>query len=353
MTTEPTPGANVAESLTLAIVSASNAPILLLDSDLIIIAASASFSRSYGIDPAHIRGRHVLELGTGEWAVRQMGTLLRAAANGSANIDSYEMDLEQPGRPTRRLSIQAQKLEYGDMNDVRLLMTVVDLTESRLADKLRTDLLREREDLLQELQRRIANSLQIIASVLMLSAKRVSSADTRRHLVDARNRVLSMATLQENLAASRGGEVELRTYFNDLCKSLAASMIDNDNQPMTLVVTADDSRASPDVSVSLGLIVTELVINALKHAIPDGRSGNIGVDYRSITGDWTLGVSDDGIGMPRDRSTIKAGLGTSIVQALAKQLDARIAHSDRNPGSRVEISHYRVAAANILVDSGA
>src|SRR3546814_3604496 len=117
--------------------------------------------------------------------------------------------------------------------------------------------------LLQELQHRVANSLQIIASVLMQSARRVQSEEARGHLHDAHNRVMSIATLQQQLAASRLGDVELRGYFTQLCESLGALMI-HDHDQLSIAVTADSSSVNADISVILGLIVTELVINALR-----------------------------------------------------------------------------------------
>ena len=81
-------------------------------------------------------------------------------------------------------------------------MAIVDITEARIAEKLKDDLLREKAIQLQEVQHRVANSLQIIASVLMQSARRVQSEETRSHLYNAQQRVLSMATLQKQLAAS-------------------------------------------------------------------------------------------------------------------------------------------------------
>src|SRR6185436_15218963 len=87
------------------------------------------------------------------------------------------------------------------------------------------DLVREKEVLLQELQHRVANSLQIIAAVLMRSARSVQSEETRTHLHDAHHRVMSIATMQKQLAASRHGQVALRSYFTDLCRSIGASMI--------------------------------------------------------------------------------------------------------------------------------
>ena len=97
------------------------------------------------------------------------------------------------------------------------------------------------------------------------------------------------------------------------------------------------------VSVSLGLIVTELVINALKHAFPEGRAGAIVVDCGFRGPNWVLSVSDDGVGMPTDRSQRHTGLGTSIVEALAKQLHAVVAVAPGHPGTHVSITHTQIA----------
>src|SRR3546814_10993802 len=92
---------------------------------------------------------------------------------------------------------------------------------------------------------------------------------------------MSIATVQQQLAASRLGEVELGAYFTQLCQSLGASMI-RDPDLVSLRVNADDSKVNADISVSLGLIVTELVINALKHAFPGRRRGTTPVVYHAL-----------------------------------------------------------------------
>ena len=169
----------------------------------------------------------------------------------------------------------------------------------------------------------MANSLHIIASVLMQSARQVQSEEARGHLHNAHHRVMSIAALQRQLSTSNGGNVELRTYFTQLCQSLGASMI-ADPERLSIKVTVDNSTVEANVSVSRGLIVTELVINALKHAFPNERAGTIVLDYRSSSNNWTLSVTDNEIGMPGESDSPTAGLGTGIVEALAKNLQGEI-----------------------------
>ena len=335
----------VADALALALVAASDAPIVLLDGDLMVIAASGSFVRAFQIDPDLTNGRSLLSLGAGEWDVPQLSSLLRLTLLGAADLGAYEMDLERVGRKARRLVITAHRLEHSDTRDARLLLAVSDVTDARLAERASDDLLREKAVLYQELQHRVANSLQIIASVLMQSARRVPSARVRSHLYAAHSRVMSVAALQQQLAASQGGDVHLREYFTELCQCIGDSMID-DPDKLRLKVEADEGIATPDISISLGLIVTELVINALKHAFPPGAGGDILVSYQSSVTDWRLSVADNGVGMPTDSAAAKTGLGTSIVEALAKQLHAKVNHAENHPGAIVSIIHEGAPAVS-------
>jgi two-component sensor histidine kinase len=323
---------------TLAVVVSSNEPLLFLSADQRVIAASASFCRAFEVDPAAVPGKFLSELGNGEWAMPKLASLLKATASGSAQIEAYEIDLHRPNRKARNLVVNARTLDDGDKDRVRLLMAVTDVTDARAEARLKDDLVREKAILLQEVQHRVANSLQIIASVLMQSARRVQSEEARGHLHNAHHRVMSIAALQRQLSTSSGGTVELRTYLTQLSQSLGASMIDDPGR-LSIAVKADNSAVSADVSVSLGLIVTELVINALKHAFPDQPTGTIVIDYHSSGDDWTLSVADNGIGMTAGSNAPKAGLGTGIIEALAKHLLGTIQLSDACPGTVVTISH--------------
>ena len=329
----------IVTSLAMALVESSKAPLLLLDDDVVVIGASTSFCNTFNLDPATIANRRLAELGAGEWDVPQLNSLLRATIAGSAEIDAYEMDLVREDKATCSLILSAHKLDYFETEKVRVVLAATDVTAMRLAEKRKDDLIREKQVLLQELQHRVANSLQIIASVLMQSARRVQSEETRLHLHDAHSRVMSIAMLQKQLAVTELKSVDLRTYFADLCRSISASMID-DPQRLTLETIVDDTTTNSDVSVSMGLIVTELVINAIKHAFPDQTvGGKITLSFAAGEGDWLLSVSDNGAGMPVGKDRGKPGLGTGIVEALSKQLDASVTVLEASPGTRVEVRH--------------
>ena len=350
--TAPTPiEADDSLTLALAVIGSSTAPLVLLDGDLKVIAASASFFTTFRIDPAGATGEPLLALGDGEWNLPRLRSLLTATLSGGAAVEAYEIELKSPQLGVRNLLLNAHLLSFGDGSQVRILFGVSDVTEARANEKLKDDLLREKAILLQEVQHRVANSLQIIASVILQSARKVQSEESRTYLQDAHSRVMSVAALQQQLAASRLGAVALKPYFDQLCISVGASMI-RDHDQLSMRVDCDDSVVDADVSVSLGLIVTELVINSLKHAFPGGRHGVITVSYHGHGPNWTLSVADDGVGMPTDPESLTPGLGTSIVDALANQLKARVKVTAGHPGTTVSIIHSQISAVEADAKAG-
>ena len=331
----------VALSLTLAVVSSSPAPLLLLDGSLAIVAASASFCEDFGLDPEEVAGQPLLTLHAGAWDTPQLRSLLDAALAGEAQAPGCEMDVGPPGGQTRGLIVQAHRLNYLDLEQVRILVAVSDVTAARDDRASNEDLLRHNDILLQEVRHRVANSLQIIASVLLRNARTTPSDETRAHLKDAHNRVMSVAALERLLSTTGMGDVDVHAYFTNLCESLATSMI-GEADHIALSVQGGEGVAEGRVSMSLGLIVTELVINALKYAFPDGRPGTITVDYNFHGPNWILCVCDDGVGMPAGGAPVRVGLGTSIVQALAKQLHASVTVIPERPGTKVSIEHMQI-----------
>ena len=335
-TLPPTPDS--VTTLALAVVASSQTPLLLLDGELSVLAASASFCRAFDLDPALVADRPIFDLGRGEWNLPRLRSLLTAVGSGGAAIPAYELTLVRPGQGPRDLVLNANRLVYSEGTAIRLLVTVSDVTDARAAEAFRDALVREKDTLVQAVQHRVANSLQIIASVLLQNARQVQAEDTRGDPRDAEHRATSVAGVQRQLTQSSRNEVLLRPYFTQLCQSLGASMI-GDHDQLRIEVTGDDSATTAEVSVSLGLIVTELVINALKHAFPDDRKGLITVDYHAGRDGWALSIRDDGVGMRGTGVRPTARLGTSIVQALAAQLASTITVTDLEPGTGVTIVH--------------
>jgi len=336
---------DAALSLTVAVVASSHGPLLLLDGSLNVVVASKSFSRAFNIDPDAVVGRSLFALGQGEWNVPQLRSLLTATAVDGLPIQDYEFDLDRPDATSRRLSVNAERLSYLDLDNVRLVVAVADLTDARADEKARRRLSRESELLLQEVRHRIANSLQLIATVLLQGVRHARSEEARGLLRDARSRMLSVGALERQLAGSVGDEVRIGAYLTTLCTNISEAIV-ADADHVSIEVASDDASVPAAFAANLGLITTELVINALKHAFPDGRPGKITVAYTGRDGSWSLRVTDDGVGKPSDSAGAAAGIGTSIVQALARQLDAAVETVDAHPGVSVSISKEAVANAS-------
>ena len=332
---------DVALSLTLAIVTSSPAPLLLLDGQLTIIAASTSFCSVFGADAAQLTGQPLYALDEGKWDNPQLRSLMTATVSGDDALDAYDMHLQRPQRSAQHLIVQARRLEYLDLEQTRILVAVSDVTDARADLTLKEEAARGNRVLLQEVRHRVANSLQIIASVLLRNARATTSEETRGHLENAHHRVMSVAALERLLSTSEDGHIEVHAYFTRLCESISASMIGDVDQ-ISLIVEGGDGVVEARVSVGLGLIVTELVINALKHAFPDGRPGKITIDYNFDGPNWILCVRDDGVGMPLI-APVRTGLGTSIVAALARQLHASVEISPKHPGTQVSIAQTEIA----------
>ena len=314
---------------------------MLLDGQLTIISASASFCDLVGENAADLPGQALYALDGGDWDVPELRVLMGSALAGEDTPGPRDLERKGGLRPVRNLLVQARRLTYLDPEQIRILVAVSDVTDLRAEAALRQAAQRENEVLLHEVRHRVANSLQIIASVLLQNARKSESVETRDHLMDAHHRVMSVAGLERLLSTSQGAEVEVHAYFTSLCETIAASMI-GDPGRISLAVDGDEGLVAAKVSASLGLIVTELVINALKHAFPDDRSGKITIDYNFHGPNWILCVRDDGVGMP-ETAAMRPGLGTSIVQALARQLNASVEIAPEHPGTRVTIHHSQVA----------
>ena len=327
-------------ALAQGIVDTVREPVLVLDKELRVIAASRSFYSTFKVRPEDTKGSLLYALGDGQWDIEKLRVLLEKIIPEQGVMEGYEVEHEFPGLGHRTMCLNARQVFYEEGANTTILLGMEDITDRRVLEREKDELLREKDVLLQELQHRIANSLTIIASIILMKARTVQSEETRLHLQDAHKRVMSIAAVQEQLHASGLGSIEVEPYLSRLCETLAISMI-GDSRPISLKVIGDRGHATSRQAESFGLLVTELVMNALKHAFPDEKViGQITVAYETAGPNWKLSVSDNGIGKPDGIfAQGKSGLGTGIIKALSQQLGAQVETVAGPAGTTVCVTH--------------
>ncbi|MET0969684.1 MAG: histidine kinase dimerization/phosphoacceptor domain -containing protein [Tardiphaga sp.] len=248
--------------------------------------------------------------------------------------------LDHVARPeglSSRQRFTLQALARQIMTQLELRRVAMDLSQGNAArDRLQASL-NEKEVLLKEVHHRVKNNLQLISSLLSLQASRIADPAMASLFTDSRNRVRSMAMVHENLyRAGNFAEIEMQAHLESLCLQLDRAY---GLARVHLVADSDDVTLDLDRAVSCGLIVNELVSNALKHAFPTDRSGQITVHFGG-RGDGTcsLTVADNGIGLPLHIDIAGTrSLGLQLVRDLVEQLDG-VLFVDRSAGTRFELT---------------
>jgi two-component sensor histidine kinase/CheY-like chemotaxis protein len=191
----------------------------------------------------------------------------------------------------------------------------------------------EREVLLREVNHRVGNSLQIIASLLHLQANSSTQDDVKAALTNAMGRVAAVAQVHRRLYTSHDlKSVMLNQYLDALLEDLRRSAEGNKMSRLTL--KAEPIEIDPDRAVAIGIIVNELVMNAVKYAYPD-RAGPIHVDLRAQGDDLELAIADDGVGLNAKSDPRSTGMGQRIVSAMATKLEASIERDPDHAGTRI------------------
>ena len=336
-----------AERLALAIVDALPEPFLVLDDTLRLLAASRCFYQTYGEDPANAHGRFLFELSDGQWDIPGLRQLLSAILPGRTGLEGFEFEASFGKLGKRTIQLNALPLRQDDRSERMVLLAIKDITERRESEQEKQRLLEHTEELLEqqktllrEMRHRISNSLQIIASILLLKAGSVSSEETKKELRAAHQRVMSVAAVQDHLQASDGIEqIEIGPYLTKLATGLSSSMVGT-KQEIKIKVVSDAGTLATSNAVSLGLIVTELIMNAVKYAFPrPSKSARVRVTFEKAQSDWKLTVADNGVGRrQRVEEQTSTGLGTALIAALAKQLGAIVSETSTTKGLRVDIT---------------
>ena len=325
-------------ALTRAIVDTIHEPFLVLDADLRIIAASRSFYKKFQVNQEDTQGQLFYDIGGGQYDIPALRHFLKNIITEHAVLKEYKIVHEFLNIGKHTLLLSAREIVYENSQNKHLLLTMGDITGQELLEEETEKLSKQKDLMIREMKHRMANSLQLIASILILKSEVVESPEVRTHLKDAHERIMSIATVEKFLdTTSLNEEVEVGPYLKGLCESLSASMIEK-SKPIELAVEAGSGMVASAIGISLGLITAELVINALKHAFPNRKSGKIAVAYHTDTHGWRLIVSDNGVGITINPARKKEGLGTTIVQSLARQLGATVETRTGVQGTTVTIA---------------
>ena len=217
----------------------------------------------------------------------------------------------------------------------RMVMSIIrDITERRRAEEIIQASLREKEALLKEIHHRVKNNLQVTSSLLRLQAAAINDDAVRAMFEETENRIRSMALVHEKLYQSSNlSRIDLGDYIRSLGELLFRSSAIS---PDTVRLEVSGSTfLSIDTAVPCGLIVNELLSNALKHAFPGGREGLIRVTLDERPGRLiALDVQDDGVGLPPGFDSDRTGtLGLMLVQGLVQQIDGTMSMKSEDEGA--------------------
>jgi two-component sensor histidine kinase len=201
----------------------------------------------------------------------------------------------------------------------------------------------EREVLLREVNHRVGNSLQIIASLLHLQANSATQEGVKAALTNAMGRVAAVAQVHRRLYTSHDlKSVLLNQYLESLLEDLRRSAEGNKMSRLTL--NAEPIEIDPDRAVAIGIIVNELVMNAVKYAYPDG-AGPIHVELKAQGDDLLLTISDDGVGLDEAADPRGTGMGQRIVSAMASKLEASVERDPAHAGTRIVVRFARASTS--------
>lgn len=222
---------------------------------------------------------------------------------------------------------------------LRMIASHADVTARREGEEALRSADLEKASLLKEIHHRVKNNLNIASSLLSLQSDQIESVeDAREALLDSRNRIYSMARVHEELYKSENlSTVDMREYIDDLTWDLLRAY--GQGERIQLSTSVEEVYLDISHAVPCGIILNELISNAIRHAFPDGRSGGIGIVFaRPAPGQYELTVSDDGVGLPAEEILAERNsLGLRLIQTLTTQLDGALEIS-RSSGTVFRIS---------------
>jgi PAS domain S-box-containing protein len=294
--------------------------------DGVFVYTNPKFEQMFGYEPDELTGQHVSIVNYGEEATtpEEVNQAIRTAIlqHGEA---SYEVhNVKKDGSPfwcRANASIFGHP-EYGSV----IVAVHQDITEHKQAEEKLIASLKEKEVLLKEIHHRVKNNLGIVSSLLQMQCRRTEDPTVTAILRDSQNRIASIALVHEKLYRSKDlADIDFAQYIPDLTTHLFDSYNVNSSQ-IHLNIQVDNASLDIETAIPCGLIINELVSNALKYAFVGKMRGEIEVKfYQESESTLTLIIQDNGIGLPENFDSKKAKtLGITLVQGLVKQLRGKL-----------------------------
>jgi PAS domain S-box-containing protein len=288
-----------------------------------IIYANPATERLFGYS-----SEELMRMRFWDWAHEDFREKVRtsglARQRGETVPGRYESRFVTKAGEDRWLVVSAGLIEY--QGRPAGIASFLDITESKRVEAQLRDSLAEKELLLKEVHHRVKNNLQVISTLLDLQADKIHDGNLQESIRESQDRIKAMALIHERLYQSSDlARIDFWEYIESLVGHLLSSYIDD---PLRIVMKVDvgDIQLAIDRAIPCGLIINELVSNAMKHAFPDGRSGKIAIRlHANDRGQITLTVADDGVGMPPGVDFRKTeSLGLQLVNMLTRQLRGQI-----------------------------
>ncbi len=310
--------------------------LLVLEPDLTIRFANRSFCQTFAVAPEDTVGRKLYELGNGQWDIPKLRTALETIISGRETIEAFEVDQFFPSIGRRVMVLNARKVYRPGNKIQQILLAIEDVTERARLEREHAVAHERIGMLMQELTHRVKNSLQSIAAMVMIEARSHKSGEGKAALERVSHRIDALGQLYSKLSKSDTVEaVDAATYLDDLCRDLVASVQREGDSPSCSRPTSRASSCRPIEAIPIGLIVNELVTNALKYAFPSETKGTVMVTLKRVPGELRLTVADDGKGIDPRRAN--SGLGGRLVEGFAQQLGGQVERESGSQGTTVRL----------------
>ena len=244
-----------------------------------------------------------------------------------------------PGSPVAWIELFSYPIKAPDTGEITGIVEFVRDISARVASEeaLRRSL-REKKTLAAELQHRVKNNLAVIASLLSLGLTKTDDDSARRILTDAQTRVETMAMIYDEInRTDDAGTVDLRRYLEDLSTTILKTYRVHPGE-VHLETDLDEAQTDSRRAIAIGLIVNELITNAVKYAFPNDGGGTIRLKLECGAAETLVEISDDGAGLPDAFILEEANTtGFTLVKELAEQIDGEVQlHSDG--GTRITLT---------------